>query len=263
MDEIWAGSEFARSMYAKSTNLHVNIMPLGVSVDRGKLHPRNFYNLPEKKFLFLFVFDFNSHLDRKNPVAILDAFVRAFPENNKDVGLVLKVMNADNQNFKWISFQRLVKRDPRIILIEETLDRPDVLGLINACDAYVSLHRGEGFGRTLAEAMLYGKPVIATNYSGNVDFMMKGLSYPVDYTLQRIPRDAYPFLELTDGAEWAEPDIDDAAMKMQDAYRDSRDVTLSIDIKRFAANHFSVVGVGKNLRERLSQIDLKKIHDFF
>jgi glycosyltransferase involved in cell wall biosynthesis len=147
-------------------------------------------------------------------------------------------------------------------LIEETLDRPDVLGLINACDAYVSLHRGEGFGRTLAEAMLYGKPVIATNYSGNVDFMMEGLSYPVDFTLERIPRDAYPFLELTDGAEWAEPDVEDAAQKMRDAYRDSKDESLSRDIKTFAANQFSVIGVGKNLRERLSQIDLKKIHDF-
>jgi glycosyltransferase involved in cell wall biosynthesis len=262
MDEIWAGSEFARAMYAKSTNLHVNIMPLGVSVDRGKLHPRSFYHLPDKKFLFLFVFDFNSHLDRKNPVAILDAFAEAFPESNQDVGLVLKVMNSDAGNFKWLSFQRLVKRDPRIILMEETLDRPDVLGLINACDAYVSLHRGEGFGRTLAEAMLYGKPVIATNYSGNVDFMMEGLSYPVDFTLQRIPRDAYPFLELTDGAEWAEPDVEDAAQKMRDAYRDSKDDSLSRDIKSFAANQFSVIGVGKNLRERLSQIDLKKIHDF-
>jgi glycosyltransferase involved in cell wall biosynthesis len=146
--------------------------------------------------------------------------------------------------------------------MEETLDRPDVLGLINACDAYVSLHRGEGFGRTLAEAMLYGKPVIATNYSGNVDFMMGGLSYPVDYSLQRIPRDAYPFLELTDGAEWAEPDVEDAAQKMRDAFRDSKDDSLSRDIKTFAANQFSVIGVGKNLRERLSQIDLKKIHDF-
>lgn len=262
MDEIWAGSEFARAMYAKSTNLHVNLMPLGVSVERGKLHPRSFYNLPEKKFLFLFVFDFNSHLDRKNPVAALDAFTKAFPEDNKDVGLVLKVMNADESNFKWISFQRLAKRDPRVILIEETLDRPDVLGLINACDAYVSLHRGEGFGRTLAEAMLYGKPVIATNYSGNVDFMMKGLSYPVDYTLKNIPRDAYPFLELTDGAEWAEPDIEDAAEKMRDAYRDAKDDSLSRDIKTYAANQFSVIGVGKNLRERLSQIDLKKIQDF-
>jgi glycosyltransferase involved in cell wall biosynthesis len=259
MDEIWAGSTFALSMYEKSTSLPINLMPLPVSVARGRTHPRNFFKLPQDEFLFLFVFDFNSHLQRKNPQGVVDAFLMAFPKKETPVGLILKVMNTNDENPEWKEFLKLVKKDDRIKLIEETLDRPDVLGLIECCDAYVSLHRGEGFGRTLAEAMLYGKSVIATNYSGNVDFMEDGLSYPVDYRLKPIPAQAYPFIEESDKAVWAEPNIEDAASKMKAAFDDHNKKDLRFAIKNFAAKQFSVDVIGKMMRERLTKIDIKSL----
>lgn len=262
MDEIWAGSTFAKTMYEKATSIPVTLMPLPVSVERGHTHPRSFFKLPADTFLFLFVFDFNSHLERKNPHAIVEAFLMAFPQKDVDVGLVLKVMNTNDESPEWMAFLKLVKNDLRIKLIQETLDRPDVLGLIECCDAYVSLHRGEGFGRTLAEAMLYGKPVIATNYSGNVDFMEKGLSYPVEYQLTPIPKGAYPFIDASDQAVWAEPDIQSAASLMKEAYQNHKTKDLSAAIRVFAKEKFSSDKIGQRMKMRLDEINLKMLDTY-
>ena len=186
----------------------------------------------------------------------------AFPKKDTPVELILKVMNSNYENPEWVAFLKLVKKDARIKLIEETLDRPDVLGLIECCDAYVSLHRGEGFGRTLAEAMLYGKSVVATHYSGNVDFMESGLTYPVDYRLKPIPAKAYPFIEESDKAVWAEPNIEDAAAKMKEAFDDHRKKDLRFAIKNFAEKQFSVDAIGQKMSERLKGIDLDGLKDF-
>ena len=269
MDEIWAGSEFSRQMYQQSTKLPTQYMPLAVSVDRGHVLSRDRFKLPKSSFLFLFVFDFNSHLARKNPQAVIKAFHAAFPQhpkiqnqqaknrraqNQQDARLVLKVMNPKHENKEWQRFLSTCQEDTRIHLIHETLDRPDILGLIECCDAYVSLHRCEGFGRTLAEAMCYGKPVIATNYSGNADFMAQDLSYPVDYTLVALNKGEYHFIEDSDQAVWAEPDVNHAALQMQKAFAQAQDKTLSANIKQFASQQFSAQGVGKLMLARLEKV---------
>jgi glycosyltransferase involved in cell wall biosynthesis len=132
------------------------------------------------------------------------------------VGLVLKTMNTKPNNPEWQAFLKECQTDKRIQLITETLDRPEVLGLINACDAYVSLHRAEGFGRTLAEAMLLGKPVVATNYSGNVDFMHAMLAYPVSHTESLVDIKSYQWVALDDYSVWAESNIESAVNSMQE-----------------------------------------------
>jgi glycosyltransferase involved in cell wall biosynthesis len=241
-------------MYQQSTTLPTEHMPLAVSVDRGHSLRRNHFQLPKHSFLYLFVFDFNSHLKRKNPQAVIDAFKRAFRPNEHGVGLVLKVMNPKENNKAWQAFLALCKQDTRIHLIRETLDRPDILGLIECCDAYVSLHRCEGFGRTLAEAMCYGKPVIATNYSGNADFMASGLSYPVNFTLTPLGKGEYHFIEDSDQAVWADPDISHAAQQMQNAFRDTKNAALSAKIKDYASNQFSAKRIGTLMIERLQKI---------
>jgi len=123
-------------------------------------------------------------------------------------------MNTKPNNPEWQAFLKECQTDKRIQLITETLDRPEVLGLINACDAYVSLHRAEGFGRTLAEAMLLGKPVVATNYSGNVDFMQNELAHPVEFKLIDLDSTAYQWIDVSDAAAWAEVNINDASSKL-------------------------------------------------
>jgi glycosyltransferase involved in cell wall biosynthesis len=211
VDEVWASSTFLEDMYKRATDKPVKLVPLAVSVARMKPYPRKHYGLPEKKFLFLYIFDFNSSVARKNPMAAVRAFKQAFKPSDNTVGLVLKTMNTKPNNPEWQAFLKECQVDKRIQLITETLDRSEVLGLINACDAYVSLHRAEGFGRTLAEAMLLGKPVVATNYSGNVDYMIKRSTYLVDANLINIKDDEYQWSDLEDEQVWADVSIASAA----------------------------------------------------
>lgn len=210
VDEVWASSTFLEDMYKQATDKPVKLVPLAVSVERMKPYPRKHYGLPEKKFLFLYIFDFNSSVARKNPMAAVQAFKQAFKPSDNTVGLVLKTMNTKPNNPEWQAFLKECQTDKRIQLITETLDRPEVLGLINACDAYVSLHRAEGFGRTLAEAMLLGKPVIATNYSGNVDFCEEKSSELINYKLIKAN---YPWIE--EDVQWGDPLISEASRGMR------------------------------------------------
>ncbi len=216
VDEVWASSQFLYDMYKQATDKPVKLVPLAVSVARMKPYPRKHYGLPEKKFLFLYIFDFNSSVARKNPMAAVQAFKQAFKPTDNTVGLVLKTMNTKPNNPEWQAFLKECQTDKRIQLITETLDRPEVLGLINACDAYVSLHRAEGFGRTLAEAMLLGKPVVATNYSGNVDFMHAMLAYPVSHTESLVDINTYQWVALDDYSVWAESNIESAVNSMKE-----------------------------------------------
>jgi glycosyltransferase involved in cell wall biosynthesis len=214
VDEVWASSTFLEEMYKRSTDKPVHLVPLAVSVDRLQKHPRKYYGLPDNTYLFLYVFDFNSSVARKNPMAAVNAFKQAFPQTDETVGLVLKTMNTNPNNPEWQAFIKECITDERIYVLTETMDRPDVLGLIDSCDAYVSLHRAEGFGRTIAEAILLNKPVIATNYSGNVDFMKNGLGYLVEYETTLVNQLDYQWLEKDDDACWATPNFERGATLM-------------------------------------------------
>jgi glycosyltransferase involved in cell wall biosynthesis len=259
-DEIWSCSEFSDAMYRKSTNKPVTAMPLAASVARTQSHSRAHYGLPAKAYLYLYVFDFNSHVVRKNPQAAIDAFWLAFgkvPSKARPktaVGLVLKVMNTKPNDPAWLAFEKTIASDARIHLISKTLARPEVLGLIESCDAYVSPHRAEGFGRTLAEAMLLGKPVIATNYSGNQFFMNPEVTLPVDYTLEEVKTGEYHFIESSDGARWAKPDTAHMAKRMQEAYEQRADKSRTAHIKHYAQSVFAPERTAMIMRQRLEQL---------
>jgi glycosyltransferase involved in cell wall biosynthesis len=153
-------------------------------------------------------------------------------------------MNTKPNNPEWQAFLKECQTDKRIQLITETLDRPEVLGLINACDAYVSLHRAEGFGRTLAEAMLLGKPVVATKYSGNADFMNPHVTFPVNFSLVNLQSDDYQWVDTLDEALWADADIDHAAMQMTSVIATAKS---SSKIRECAADMFDSLKVSKYL----------------
>ena len=258
VDELWTGSSFTQATYAAATKKPVHLMPLPVSVDRGTTLPRSSFGLPKSKFLFLFIFDFNSHLARKNPQAVIAAFSKAFPAKDKEVNLVLKVMNAKSADPRWQAFIKLCEKDDRIWLITETLDRPDVLGLVACCDAYVSLHRAEGFGRTLAEAMMYGKPVIATGYSGNADFMHPELSFAVDHEVVPVQSGEYPFVEDADNGVWAEPSVAHAAQQFKHARARAADKNFAVRVKAYAQQQFSVERIGELMKDRLVDLQHSK-----
>jgi glycosyltransferase involved in cell wall biosynthesis len=273
IDEVWAGSEFSYEMYNKALKQFevrhglkksCRLMPLAVSIDRltnsKTKYTKKYFGLPEKSFLFLYAFDFSSHLKRKNPTALVHAFSKAFPPNlktqNPPVGLILKVMNVNPKDPNWIKLESLCSQDPRIQLLIKTLDRPEVLGLIKVCDAYVSPHRAEGFGRTLAEAMLMGKPVVATNYSGNTFFMHPEYTLPVKFDLEVMDYGDYHFITKEDEAVWASPNIDHLAFQLQKAVGYREDPTFFKNVINYAEQLFSPEKIGKKMIARLSEINL-------
>ena len=248
VDEVWASSTFLEDMYKRSTDKPVHLVPLAVSVDRLKKRPRKYYGLPDKIYLFLYVFDFNSSVARKNPMASVNAFKQAFPQADKSVGLVLKTMNSNPDNHEWQAFLKECKADKRIYVLTETMDRPDVLGLIECCDAYVSLHRAEGFGRTIAEAILLNKKIITTNYSGNVDFSSFNEVHLVDVNLIDLEKSSYFWLDVNDHATWADVDINSATAKMVDASNTRKSL-----VNKLSRNVFSGEKIGLRILDILNR----------
>jgi glycosyltransferase involved in cell wall biosynthesis len=212
VDEVWANSDFARAAIAEVAPKPVYAFPLPVVAPRVPAGlDRAALGLPEDRFVFLFCFDVMSVIERKNPFGLLEAFSRAFRPGEGPLLVIKAVNGADRtpelEHLKWAASAR-----PDVVVLDAYLDREAHAGLVAACDCYVSLHRAEGFGLTLAEAMALGKPVVATGYSGNLEFMSEETAYLVPWTPGEVPvaQDPYPH-----GARWAEPDLDAAAEIMR------------------------------------------------
>jgi glycosyltransferase involved in cell wall biosynthesis len=170
---------------------------------------RRQFGIPELAYAFLFFFDFSSYVDRKNPFGTIEAFARLRNERpSADLCLILKTNTANAKPADRRRFEAAVgSLSGHLHVIDETLTDNETKNLVHCCDCFVSLHRSEGFGHGLSEAMFLGKPVIATRYSGNLDFMNDENSFLVDCDLVPVGKDQYVFSE---GQVWAEPRIDQA-----------------------------------------------------
>jgi len=211
MDEIWAPSRFIQSALAGRVPKPVTYMPVAIELTPPPVMRRERFGLPSGRFLFFYAFDFLSFIERKNPRGVIAAFRAAFPQRGT-AGLVLKCMNGALVPDRFDALRMEVSNDPDIFMIDATLPRNEALGLVAATDAIVSLHRSEGLGLLIAEGMLLGKPVIATNYSASREFVTEATGYPVGCQLVPVREGEYPFHE---GQVWAEPDIAHAAWLMR------------------------------------------------
>ena len=218
-DELWAATEFARAAFASEELRPVRAFPPAVSVPGiGRQPSRAELGLPDDATVFLFMFDFHSFASRKNPEAVVQAFLRAFPSGTENVYLLLKTQRGDAAPEAWWRLNEACT-DPRIEIRDTILERDDVIALVQSADAFVSLHRSEGFGRGPAEAMLLGKPVILTGYSGTADFATPDCAYVVDYKLKPVSPDEYPGVREDFVVSWADPDIDMAAAHMRHVHQ--------------------------------------------
>lgn len=210
LDEVWVASRHVAELIEPCSPIPVVTQPLPVSIADFEPLDRENLGLPEG-FLFLFVFDFNSVFDRKNPLALIEAFARAFGPGD-GATLVLKCINSERDPANSELLRRAAGEHPDVHVVDRHVSRSEKDAMIAACDCYASLHRAEGFGITLAEALLLGKPVLATGYSGNLEFTSPENSYLVPHRLVPIGAGAEPY--PADG-EWAEPDVEAAAQLMR------------------------------------------------
>lgn len=211
-DEIWCNSHFAQLAFSSVSPIPVRRIRIPISIETSSIS-RTELGLPEDQFIVLFVFDANSIIERKNPFAVIDAFKQAFSEDEhrNKVKLVLKASNIKRHpEHETVIRQQLAKING--ILLDDYLDRKDLNALIQHCDIYISLHRSEGYGLTIKEAMYLGRPVITTAYSGNMDFTNDYNSFLVPYTLQKLDKNYGPYQR---GNLWAEPDTKHAAKMLR------------------------------------------------
>ncbi len=206
VDEVWVASEFTRACLAEVSPVPVITMPLPFVLPEPPPLGRAHFGLPQGPTVFLLTFDVSSQTERKNPLGAIRAFRRAaLPRGTAT--LVLKYTNAEYDPEAVRRFHEEAE-GLDVTMLDGYLSRPELTALMSASDCYLSLHRGEGFGMTMGESMLLGKPVIATNYSGNVDFMTPENSYLVDYRIVPLTRDYGPYMR---GNVWADPDVAQAA----------------------------------------------------
>jgi glycosyltransferase involved in cell wall biosynthesis len=210
LNEVWVASSHVARAIEPHAPIPVRTMRLPVVPDAPDPAGRAALGMPEG-FCFLFVFDYRSVLNRKNPIGLIDAFEKAFgPE--RDVNLVIKTVGSEYHPDEASRLREAAEGRSNARLIEHEVSTAAKNAMIASCDCYVSLHRSEGFGLTLAEAMYFGKPVIATGYSGNLDFMTEENSYLVRHRMTRIGEDALPYPA---DAVWAEPDAGHAVKLMR------------------------------------------------
>lgn len=229
VDELWASSEHTLSAMqqglaapnqASPNPLPSTVMlPLAVtlpilSTDK-RLQTRAAFGLPAKAVVFTFSFDLNSSIHRKNPLMALHAFQRAFPPEHQlsdQVALLIKTHRPNRANDDWDRLKAEAALDSRLHILESTLPRTELLELYAACDGFISMHRAEGFGRGLAEALMLGLDVIATDHGGNTDFCKGPLAHPVRCEMVRVKNGEYPYHR---GQQWAQPSVAHAAELLQ------------------------------------------------
>lgn len=251
VDELWAPSEFIAQAIRKETDKPVKVIPYGIETPMDSYSRRDF-GLPESSFLALAMYDANSFASRKNPNGAIDAFTRAFAGKEKPAALVLKVGNGKAEEISALE-NRLKESGIHYYLITERLSKQRLNALIACCDVFISLHRSEGYGLVMAEAMNLGVSVIATGWSSNVEFMPRDCTYLVDYHLVPVG-DAYHQSD-DESNVWAEPDVDQAAMYLQMIMDNPEKSRIKAEAaKAYIQQHFSTDACARKIHERYVEL---------
>ncbi len=252
-DEIWVGSRHAQSLLSRALPIPVVHVPpplyVATHVDSSGARAR--FGIPEGAFAYLSCFEACAGFERRNPIGAVHAFQQAF-RAGEAAALVLVTVASEDGAANLAALREAIADDSRIVLIDRRLAREEMLGLCAACDAFLSLHRAVGLGRSMAEALSFGKPVIATGYSGNLDFMTPSNSFLIvneEVTLGE-PRGAFGT-----GTRWAEPDLAHAAelARMVFRYRDLGAARGARGARDLAARH-GASDCGRAMLDRLHRL---------
>lgn len=253
VDELWAPTEFIAQSLRKVApkGLPVVHMPLPLvePVVYDKFS-REKWHIPQG-YMFLFTFDFLSVLKRKNALGVIDAFCNAFLPNEGPI-LVIKTINGERRIKELEKLRWRARHRSDVLIIDTYFTKQETNSLMNEADCYVSLHRSEGLGLTMAEAMLLEKPVIATGYSGNMDFMTDQTALLVPWVRTFVGKDAEGYPE---DCEWAEPNVAVASDFMQKLFSDPEfGRELGAKAKKHLLDCFSPEVCGERMKNRLNEI---------
>ncbi|MFP1758874.1 glycosyltransferase [Lonsdalea quercina] len=251
-DEIWTPSSLCQSAISLSANIPVVKMPYPIesnSINRRMKERAAGHSFDE--FNFLAVFDVFSDAERKNPLFVVRAFLDAHA-GNPSVRLIMKTRNLEQDKMLAEKLHRIASEHTNFIVIDGYLEPTELAALYDQADAYVSLHRAEGFGLTISDAMSRGIPILTTGYSGNMDFCNAADSRLVAYELRPVGhnRPRYRYDDV-----WAEPDLEDATEAFLDLVKNH-----DIWVKRAARarlrleREFSVESIGRLMQSRIDLI---------
>lgn len=257
IQEIWAPNSFVADSFRTIFDGPITIVPPCVLLPEIDGDVRDSFGLLAGRYYFMFSFDYYSFPQRKNPLGVIRAFRKAFPDPSANVGLIVKSTGAES-HFPEIKSALLsaARQDPRIRIIDRSLTRAEMLSLIKTSDCYASLHRAEGFGLGMAEAMAMGKVVIGTDYSGNTEFLREDTGFPVPFSLRPVGAGNYVYPE---GQVWAEPDENECAAIMTRVWAEPDEAARrALAGQAFIQQRYSPRSVGRVARERLHEIYAQK-----
>lgn len=263
LNEFWVPSTYAANILSTMVCAPVKqITPLVLIGGDQKLR-RSELNIDQEDYVFAFCLNTAESIDRKNPLALIEAFKKAFRADDK-VKLVIHVTSSDSTCAERKSLVELSK-NAGVILVNDERSRYTSEAISRLADCFISLHRSESFGLHLAKAMLMAKPVIATNYSGNLEFMNDSNAMLVDCTLQPVKRrlNCEDLKSSRNPVLWADPNIESAANWMRWAFEHKDEASeLGMNGQRFVENHFSTDAVAKQIVGRLEESTVFQIgHD--
>lgn len=251
LDEIWTPAEFISRTIRKITDKPVYTVPYAVTAEADSVkYDRKYFGLPEDKFLYLMMYDTFSIKERKNPEGVVKAFKEAFSEKREDVGLVMKVNSADEEEWNYIN--ELIKPYNNVYFVDRNLSKIEVNSLVADVDVFVSLHRAEGFGLVMAEAMLNHTTCISTNWSANTEFMNEEVACMVDYEMITLDKFIPPYKK---GYKWAEPGVHQAAEYMKKLADDKDSCkTMSESAYSYVKDKLSKEKAIRIMKDRIGQI---------
>lgn len=247
-DEVWAPTRFTADAFRPVVSCPMRVLAPGLELPKFRPLPRSHFGLPEKQPVFLFAFDMASRMPRKNPFGLIAAFRQAF-RADEPVELVIKTSRGDAHPADLALLRQACEAN-HVRLIDRVMPRAELLALMKCCDAFVSLHRSEGLGLGMAEAMLLGKPVIATAYSGNLDFMTDDTGYLVRAGRAPCGPGAPPY---PPDMLWGDPDLGHAAELLRRVYDHPDEARAKGEsAARHARGVFSMSAYAKRLTDALT-----------